>query len=244
MAVLYLRSFAFWIVFVALIVIFSTLLALSFPFPFNKRFLVTRAWSKLTIGWLAFTCNLRFEVEGTEHIGDTPGIVFAKHQSTWETLTLNFWFTPQSWVIKRELLWVPVFGWAAWLMDPIALNRKAGKKAVDQLVEQGRERLEKGRWIIVFPEGTRIAPGKRGRYRIGGAVLAERTGYPVTPVAHNAGEYWPRRQFIKKPGTIRVRIGPPIDAAGKPAQQILAEAENWIESTMAELSTLDVHEHG
>jgi 1-acyl-sn-glycerol-3-phosphate acyltransferase len=242
--VLYLRSFLFWIVFALLIVLFALLLMLSFPLPLNKRFLITRAWSTLTIAWLAITCKLRYEVKGRENIGPGPGIVFAKHQSTWETLTLNFWFTPQSWVVKRELLWAPIFGWGMYMMEPIALNRGAGKRAVEQLIEQGRDRLEKGRWIIVFPEGTRIAPGKKGRYRIGGALLAERTGYPVTPVAHNAGEFWPRRQFIKKPGIIEVRIGPPIETKHKTAQQILSEAEQWIESQMVSITTLQQHEYG
>lgn len=244
LAFLYLRSFLFWIVFALLIVVFTILLILSFPLPFEKRFLLTRAWSTLSIAWLQLTCKLRYEVQGSENISAQPGIVFSKHQSTWETLTLNFWFTPQSWVIKRELLWAPIFGWGAYMMDPIALDRGAGKKAIDQLVEQGRQRLEKGRWIIIFPEGTRIAPGKKGRYRIGGAVLAERTGYPITPVAHNAGEFWPRRQFIKKPGVIQVRIGPRIETKGKTAQQILDEAEHWIESEMAEITTLTEHEYG
>jgi 1-acyl-sn-glycerol-3-phosphate acyltransferase len=244
LALLYLRSFFFWIGFATLIVVFAALLLLSFPVPFKKRFQLTRAWSTLTINWLSFTCNLSYEVEGIENIGDQPGIVFAKHQSTWETLTLNFWFTPQSWVIKRELLWAPIFGWGAYMMKPIALNRGAGKKAVDQLVEQGRAHLQDGRWIIIFPEGTRIAPGRKGRYRIGGAVLAERTGYSVTPVAHNAGEFWPRRKFIKKPGVIKVRIGAPIESRGKSAQEILAEAENWIETTMAEITTLEHHDYG
>jgi len=242
--VLYLRSLLFWAGFATFTIIFALLLFISFPLPFNKRFYVTRAWSTATITWLRITCNLRYEIKGIENIGKQPGIVFAKHQSTWETLTLNFWFTPQSWVVKRELLWIPIFGWAMYMMDPIALNRSAGRKAVDQLIELGRERLQKGRWIIVFPEGTRTEPGKRGRYRIGGALLAERTGYPVTPVAHNAGEFWPRRQFIKQPGIIQVRIGPPIDSHNKTAQQILAEAEQWIESEMANITTLQAHEHG
>jgi 1-acyl-sn-glycerol-3-phosphate acyltransferase len=240
---LFLRSLLFWVVFGLLIVVFAFLLILSFPVPFNKRFLLTRAWSTLTIAWLAITCKLRYEVKGLENIGPGPGIVLAKHQSTWETLTLNFWFTPQSWVVKRELLWAPIFGWGMYMMEPIALNRGAGKKAVEQLIEQGRDRLEKGRWIIVFPEGTRTAPGKKGRYRIGGALLAERTGYPVTPVAHNAGEFWPRRQFLKKPGTIQVRIGPPIETGNKTAQQILSEAEQWIESQMVSITTLQQHEY-
>jgi 1-acyl-sn-glycerol-3-phosphate acyltransferase len=243
-ALLYVRSALFWAGFALLIGIFAVLLLLSFPFPLEKRFVLTRAWSTLTIRWLGSVCKLHYEVQGRENIPRQPGIVFSKHQSTWETLTLNFWFTPQSWVVKRELLWVPVFGWGMYMMHPIALNRGASKKAVEQLVEQGRERLEKGQWIIIFPEGTRIAPGKTGRYRIGGAVLAERTGCPVTPVAHNAGEFWPRRNFIKKPGVIQVRIGPPINSANRTAQEILAEAEHWIETQMADITSLKEHEYG
>ncbi len=242
--ILYVRSLLFWAGFATFTVFFALLLFLSFPLPFNRRFGITRAWSGTTIAWLRLTCNLRYEVAGLENVGPGPGIVFAKHQSTWETLTLNFWFTPQSWVVKRELLWIPIFGWGMSMMDPIALNRSAGRKAVDQLVELGRKHLRKGRWIIVFPEGTRIAPGKRGRYRIGGALLAERSAVAVTPVAHNAGEYWPRRRFIKEPGVIKVRIGPPIASTNKTAQQILAQAESWIEAEMANITTLSTHEHG
>ena len=244
MVSLYLRSLIFWIVFAFLILIFTALLVLSFPFPLEKRFVLSRTWSRLVLWSLQVTCNLRYEIKGTENIPDTPGIIFSKHQSTWETTSLNLWFATQSWVVKRELLWVPVFGWAVYMMDPIALNRGAGKKAVDQLVRQGRERLEKGRWIIVFPEGTRIAPGKTGRYRIGGAILAERTGYSVTPIAHNAGEYWPRRKFIKHPGVIQIRIGPSIETKNKSAQQILAEAKQWIETEMAAITTLKDHHYG
>lgn len=243
--ILYLRSFLFWLGFATLILFFATLLVLSFPFPLEKRFALTRAWSKTTIWWLRITCNLRYEVQGTENIPkDRAGIIFAKHQSTWETLTLNFWFEKQSWVVKRELLWVPVFGWGMYMMNPIALNRSAGRKAIDQLVEQGRERLQQGNWIIIFPEGTRIAPGKKGRYRLGGAVLAERTGYPVIPIAHNAGEYWPRRKFIKRPGVIQVRIGLPIPTENKTAQDILNEAETWIETEMTKITVLRKHEYG
>ncbi len=241
---LYLRSFIFWIVFALLIVIFATLLLLSFPFPLEIRFLLTGTWSRLVLWWLQLTCNLRYEIKGTENIPVKPGIVFSKHQSTWETLSLNLWFPVQSWVVKRELLWVPVFGWGACMMHPIALNRGAGRKAVDQLVRQGRERLEKGHWILIFPEGTRIAPGKTGRYRIGGASLAEATGYPVTPIAHNAGEYWPRRKFVKRPGVIQVRIGPAIETKNKSAPVILAEAKRWIETEMATITTLEHHEYG
>ena len=152
--------------------VFALALLLSFPVPLKKRFVITRLWSRFVTEWLRITCNLTHEVRGLDNIPPQPGIVFAKHQSTWETVTLNFWFTPQSWVIKRELMWIPFFGWGAYMMQPIALNRGAGRKAVDQLVEQGRDRLQKGFWIIIFPEGTRVAPGQRGHYRVGGAALA------------------------------------------------------------------------
>jgi 1-acyl-sn-glycerol-3-phosphate acyltransferase len=241
---LYLRSALFWVGFALLILVFAILLSLSLPFPLEKRFAVTRAWSKTTLYWLGVTCKLYHEVQGLENVGTEPRIVFSKHQSSWETVSLAQWFPRQSWVVKRELLWTPIFGWGMYIMKPIALDRSAGRKAVDQLVNQGVERLKDGLWVIIFPEGTRIAPGKTGRYRIGGAVLAERSGYPVTPVAHNAGEFWPRRGFLKRPGVIRIRIGPPIESRGRKAQQILDEAEQWIESTMAEITTLEQHEYG
>ena len=244
LGVLYVRSVLFWLGFATLIGVFAFLLLLTFPLPLEKRFVLTRAWSALSVHWLRIVCKLDYEVRGLENIPAKAGIVFAKHQSSWETLALNFWFAPQSWVVKRELLWAPVFGWGMYMMDPIAINRRAGHKAVEQLVEQGRDRLGKGRWIIIFPEGTRIAPGKKGRYRLGGAVLAERTGCAVTPVAHNAGEFWPRRKFVKRPGVIQVRIGPPIESQGRTAQEILAEAERWIESEMAAITTLPEHEYG
>lgn len=216
-----------------------------FAFPFRVRYGIAISWARLNIWWLEKTCKLVHEVQGFEQVKHlNAGIIFSKHQSTWETLVLQFLFNPATWVIKRELLKVPFFGWGMALTEPIALDRGAGRKAIDQLIAQGKARLEKNRWIIIFPEGTRIAAGKRGRYRIGGAALAEKTGYPVIPVAHNAGEYWPRRGFIKKPGTIQLHIGAPIDSTNKSAQQILQEAEDWIENEMARITTLSSHEHG
>ena len=183
------------------------------------------------------TCGLDAEIKGRENIQTIPcGIVFSKHQSTWETLALKTIFSPEAWVIKKELLSVPFFGWAARLVEPIALDRKAGRKAVDQLIEQGRKRLDAGRWVIIFPEGTRTQPGKKGHYKLGGAMLASATGYPVIPVAHNAGQYWPRHSFVKYPGTIQVRIGKPIPPEGKTAQEILVLAENWIEAQMQDIT--------
>lgn len=239
-AVLFIRSLAFWIVFSTSLAVFVPLVLLCTPLPFRLRYRVATQWARLSLDWLAITCKLRHRVSGDENVPDTACIVFSKHQSTWETLALQRLFPPQVWVLKRELLWLPVFGWGLAAMKPIALNRGAGRKAVEQLVEQGKARLKEGLWVIVFPEGTRTAPGTRGRYRIGGAVLAERSGHPVLPVAHNAGEFWPRRGFIKRPGTIDVVIGAPITSDRKDAATILKEAETWIESTMDRISPVKV----
>lgn len=236
--VLYLRATAFWLVFVSITLIAAVLVLFMLPFSLSSRQAFVKGYVRFILWWLRVTCRLDHTIEGLEHIPPNACIVFSKHQSTWETFAIQIIFPAQIWVAKRELLWIPFFGWALSLMKPIALNRGSGRAAVEQLVTQGKQRLAEGLWVILFPEGTRVMPGKRGRYKIGGAVLAEQSGYPIVPMAHNAGEYWPRRSFIKYPGTIQVRIGPPIDPAGKSAQAILREASDWIESTMADITTL------
>ncbi len=231
------RSSLFSIVFVTTIPIFALLTVLCFPFPFKIRYAIASRWALLNLWWLKRSCGLSYRVSGAEHIPRDTAIIFCKHQSTWETLALQAIFPPQVWVMKRELLWVPFFGWALAMLGSIAIDRKAGRKAIDQLITQGRQRLEDGRWVVVFPEGTRIAPGQRGRYRIGGAVLAEQSGHPIVPVAHNAGEFWPKRGFLKRPGEIQVVIGPPIQTQGRSAAEILALAETWIETEMVKITT-------
>lgn len=230
------RSALFSLVFVTTIPLFALLTVLCFPLPFRMRYAVATRWARLNLWTLARICKLRYQVTGREHIPTETAIIFSKHQSTWETLALQEIFPPQVWVLKRELLWLPFFGWGLAMLGSIAIDRKAGRKAIDQLVAQGRQRLESGRWVVVFPEGTRMAPGQKGRYRIGGAVLAEQTGHSIVPVAHNAGEFWPRRGFLKRPGVIQVIIGPPIPSHGRPAADILKDAESWIEDTMSRIS--------
>ena len=236
--IIWLRSLAFWIVFPVSIVLFAVLLLFTLPFSLQTRWSLVQVWVHFILWWLKVTCKLTHEVQGQEHISKQAGIVFAKHQSTWETIALQQIFPLQVWVAKRELMWIPFFGWGLALMKCIHIKRGTGHAAVNQLVTQGRARLEDGNWIVIFPEGTRIPAGQKGRYRVGGAVLAEQTGYPIVPVAHNAGEYWPRRSFIKRPGVIQVRIGAPISPKGKTAQQLLDEASGWIEARMAEITTL------
>lgn len=237
-AILWSRSLAFWLAFPVSILVYVLVLLLLFPVSHRRRWAIVQSWVHFVLWWLRVTCRLTHEIQGLEHITEQPSIVFSKHQSTWETVALQDIFPRQVWVAKRELMWIPVFGWGLALMNTIAIDRGSGRAAVAQLVNKGKARLDEGNWVVIFPEGTRIPPGKRGRYRIGGAVLAEQSGYPIIPVAHNAGEYWPRRSFIKHPGVIQVRIGPPIRGDGKKAQQILDEAAEWIEGQMAKITTL------
>ena len=214
---------------------FSIAAVVALLLPYRPRYELVSRWTHCSLWWLARTCRLNHTVVGLENIPENPTIVFCKHESAWETLALQRYFRPQVWVIKRELLWIPFFGWGLATLRPIAIDRRSSRAAMDQILTQGRDRLSDGCWVVIFPEGTRVAPGQRRRYRRGGAVLAEKTRYPVVPVAHNAGDYWPRRSFIKRPGTIRLAIGPAIESAGRRAAEINRLAEQWIESTLEEM---------
>ena len=235
--VLVARALLFWLGMLLSTIVIAPLSLLTFPLPFVMRYRFIGLWAHFNLWWLERSCGLRYQVDGLENIPAANAIVMAKHQSAWETLALQRIFGPQVWVLKRELLWVPLFGWGLALLEPIAIDRKSGRKAVRQVVEQGIQRLRAGRWVVIFPEGTRVAPGERKRYGIGGALLANQSGYPVVPVAHNAGEFWRRRSFIKYPGVIRVVIGTPIVSAGRPAAEIIAEVEDWIESTVLKITS-------
>lgn len=236
--ILWLRSLLFWLLLAPLTLLFAILVLLAFFLPLGVRWSIISVWVRLVLWWLEASCGLRHEVRGLENIPERTGIVFSKHQSMWETIALQEIFPHQVWVAKQELKWLPFFGWGLWLMKTIFIKRGTGRAAVQQLVSEGKQRLDEGIWVVIFPEGTRVLPGIRARYRIGGAVLAEKSGYPIVPVAHNSGEYWPRRSFIKHPGTIQVRVGPPIATTGKTAQQLLDEASGWIEARMDEITTL------
>lgn len=193
-------------------------------------------WGRSVLWLLKAICRLDYRVKGLENLGSGPAIIYAKHQSAWETIALRAILPPfQTWVLKRELIRVPIFGWALAMFEPIAINRSAGRKAIKQLLEEGQRALAKDRWIIIFPEGTRVRPGERKSYGIGGALLAEKSGRPVIPVAHNAGVFWGRRSLLKYPGVIDVVIGPPIASQGRRAGEINEEAANWIEKQVQNL---------
>ncbi|MEW6313022.1 MAG: lysophospholipid acyltransferase family protein [Pseudomonadota bacterium] len=230
------RSTLFALLLLILTPPYSAIALLTFPLPAMARYRVISFWSRIVVFLARVVCGIRYRVVGAEHIPRTPCIVLAKHQSAWETLAFQTIFPPQVWVLKRELLRIPFFGWGLAMMSPIAINRSAGREALRQLLEQGRDRLAQGFWVVIFPEGTRKAPGERGKYQIGGAWLAAHAGATVLPVAHNAGELWKRHAFIKYPGTITVSIGAPIDGAGMKAEEVNARAENWIEEEMRRIT--------
>ena len=230
---LILRSLLFNLVMFSSAILYAPLTVFTYPLAPLKRYDVIRQWARFHIWLLRVLCRLDYQVEGAEHLPPQTAVILSKHQSTWETLAFQQILPPQVWVLKRELLWLPFFGWGLAMTQPIAINRNAGRKAIDQIVDQGRDRLETGRCVVVFPEGTRMPVGQTKRHGIGGAVLAARTGHPVVPVAHNAGSYWPRRGFIKYQGTIRVVIGPVIDSHGRTPEEIRELAETWIADSMA-----------
>ena len=231
----HLRAALYWLGLLASTVVLAFLLLLLAPFPFLVRQRFSVLWPRFNLWWLKMTCGVRHEVEGQEHIPQGAAIYLCKHQSAWETIAMETLVPPMVWVLKRELMWIPIFGWALAVLKPIALDRSKGRAAVEQLVMQGEARLREGISVVIFPEGTRVAAGKKGKYRLGGAILAERSGFPVVPMAHNAGYFWPRRGLRKYPGTVRVVIGEPFDPRGMSAAQINRKVEEWIESTVARL---------
>ncbi|MDQ1346550.1 MAG: 1-acyl-sn-glycerol-3-phosphate acyltransferase [Pseudomonadota bacterium] len=205
------------------------------PLTIEQRYAIPRAWGRF-LTWLAGAiCGLRYVVEGQQNLPDKPFISLWKHSSAWETMAQMFVVPTASWLLKREVIWIPVIGWAVSTYKPIAINRSAGHSAVNQVVRQGRERLAAGMGVIVYPEGTRVAPGQTRKYGISGALLATETGTMVVPIAHNAGHFWKRRSILKRPGLIRVVIGPPIDPAGLTAREVNERAQQWIEAKIAEI---------
>jgi len=217
-------------------VVWGPMTLLGYPMPYLARYRFVRIWCAFVLWWLRITCDIRCEVEGRENIPRVPSVVLSKHSSTWETMSLTFLFEPLLFVVKRELLWVPFFGWGLAVLRSIAIDRSAGRSAMSQVLQQGRDRLKEGCSICLFPEGTRVPVGKRKRYGLGGALLAKESGAPLVPIAHNAGQFWGRRTFLKRPGTIRLVIGAPIDPSAHTPEAMRAMTETWIEDTTERLT--------
>lgn len=232
----YLRSIAFLVLAAVSVLPYALWVLLAAPLPHRVRYAAVRGWVDLNLWLLRWICGLRYEVLGAENMPERNSVVYLKHSSALETLIEVQVFPAQTWVLKRELKWIPFFGWALALVKPIAINRGARGSAVRQVLAQGRERIAEGLWVMIFPEGTRMAPGKTRRYGLSGALLAIETGRDVVPVAHNAADFWGRRTILKRPGTVRFVIGPPVRTAGRTPAEVNALAQAWIESTMREIS--------
>ena len=215
---------------------FGVLVTLAIIFPMPTRYRIIALWRTGFMALCHYVLGIRYRVLGRENMPAAPAVVMAKHQSAWETVALQEVFPPLVFVLKKELLRVPFFGWGLAAMKMISIDRAAAKDALKQVFDQGRERLSAGYWVVIFPEGTRVAPGETARYKPGGAHLAVRSGARVVPVAHNAGEFWRKDRFTIAPGLITVSIGPPIDPAGKTAAKINTLAAAWIETEMRRLS--------
>lgn len=228
----FIRSLAFFLIQMTWVPFYATLVLFTAPLKPHTRYYYIKGLAYSLIWLLRVVCNIRMEVRGRENIPKEPCIILCKHQSAWETFALQTVFPDQVYVLKRELLWLPFFGWGLALQSPIAINRGAGQYAMKELLKQGKQRLEDGFCVVVFPEGTRMPYGKRGKYKIGGALLAASSGAWVSPVAHNAGKHWGRNAFMKYPGTIVISIGEPIDPSGLKPEEINRKVEDWIEAEM------------
>jgi 1-acyl-sn-glycerol-3-phosphate acyltransferase len=238
-----LRS-ALFLLFQAITVVpYGILCLLMAPLPLHVRYRVTTGWPRLVLWAARVICGIRWQVKGWEHLPNGPAVLLSKHQSTWETFFyISYMPRELCFVFKRELLWVPFFGWGIGLLKMIHIDRSQGRDAFESVVQQGQRKLDEGRWIIMFPEGTRIPRGRRGKYKSGGSRLAIRTAAPVIPMAVNSAACWPKRPWIKRPGLITVSIGPPIASDGLSPEQLSTAVEHWIEAEMRRIDP-DAYHH-
>jgi 1-acyl-sn-glycerol-3-phosphate acyltransferase len=235
--ILFLRSLVFMVFMAVVTVIWAMLCFLFAPLPYNQRYYMTSRWNVMVVWAAKVFCGIEHEVRGMENFPDSPAILLSKHQSAWETIFYVI-LTPRPlvYVFKKELTYIPFFGWGIALLRMIPIDRSKGKDAFAQVVKHGRKRLAGGQWIIMFPEGTRIPVGKKGFYKAGGARLAVETNTPVVPMAVNSGECWGKNSFIKTPGKIIVSIGKPIPSEGLTPGELMQKVEDWVEAEMRVIS--------
>lgn len=234
----YFGSSIFFLYILLSVPIFGSLILLSAGLPFAVRYKLSLAWIASVLWVTKVFCGLTHQIEGLENLPNgQPYIVLSKHQSAWETLAMRLFLPQQTTVLKRSLTWLPIGGWALATLKPIVINRdqKHAASALRAIVKQGTARLKEGFIVIIFPEGTRTAPQTSKNFNIGGALLAQQSGYPVIPLAHNAGQFWRRYSFLKYPGVIKVKIGPAIVSKQKKAKQINQQASTWIAQAMSEI---------
>lgn len=232
----FIRSSLFTLFSVAALIALSPILLLGPLFPFEKRYRYLFSFGRAIVWNARVFIGIRHEIHGLEHLAASGGnLIASKHQSAWETMFLPTLLHLPAFVLKRELLWIPIFGAGLRGLSPIAINRRAGRKALSQILQQGEAALDSGRDVVIFPEGTRTRPVDPPNYRIGAAMLATHSGRPVIPVAIDSGCLWPRDRFLKRPGVVHVVFGPPIESAGKRADALNEEIQQWIETEQERL---------
>ncbi len=229
----FIRSVIYMVYITITTMVYCLIMLLTFILPLTQRYWIVQGYAWLQIQGLRYICGLDYRMEGMQNLPDEPAIIFSKHQSTYETFVLLYELPHSAFVAKRELLWVPFFGWGMSALRYITIDRKAGRKVIAQMIEQAEDRFSLGLWVTIFPEGTRKSPGDAPDYKAGGALMAAKTGRPIVPVVHNSGEFWPRHSLLKWPGTVTYRIGPPIPTLDRSASNIMSDAQNYIESEYA-----------
>lgn len=231
----FLRSLLFTLFLFIFTPLCGVVISIFWVLPYRYRFGTAHFYANCVLRVLRITCGLSYTVQGRDKVPPGNHIAMWKHSSAWETIAMMALLPPSAWVLKRELMWLPFVGWGLAALRPIAINRSGGQSAINQVIEQGRDRLARGLWVMIFPEGTRMAPGQTRRYGTSGALLAIDTNTSIIPVAHNAGDYWPKRGLLKKPGVVRVVFGPPIEPVPGDARATSDKVQAWIESTVASL---------
>ena len=226
------RAALFYAGFVALTVSASIITCLLFFLPFKILQRIATTGNYLVMQWLRLTCNIKIVVSGTENIPSGACVILSNHQSTWEAFYMQWFFQPACFILKRELLWIPFFGWALFLMRPIAIKRSRPASAIRYVIKEGSKRLLAGNRIVIYPEGTRVASGQIGDFKTSGAALAKQAQVPVLPVAHNSGEHWKRSSFLKTSGIIYLKIGPAIDTEPYSTREITENARDWIANNL------------
>lgn len=233
----YLRAALFYTGLAVNTVVWTLLIIAARPLPFAAREALAKGWCRGVLATLRLAWGVTYRVEGAQHLPQRPAVLMANHESAWETIALRAAIPrPMNWVLKEELLRIPLYGWALRALEEISIDRNAGRDALRKVEADGVDRLGKGRWVVIFPEGTRSAPGEVTRFGQGGARLAAAAGAPVVPVAHNAGYYWPNEGWRKRPGTITVRIGAPIDTRERKPAEVNREVEAWITEQVHDLA--------
>jgi len=227
-----LRAFVFYIGFVAVVLVFGLVCCAACFIPAKQLHAVAATGNFLSLFWLRITCNIKVRITGRENIPPGPCVILCNHQSSWESYYLQWLLQPASFVLKRELLWIPFFGWSLALLHPIAIKRSNPASAIRHIFKQGALRLEEGLKVVIYPEGTRMPPGALGKFKTGGAALAARAGVPIVPVSHNAGEHWTLHGFLKYPGTVLLSIGPTIDTSNNSARELTETARSWIDRSL------------